>query len=215
MTITVLLADDHPVVRVGLRGMLEANEGFEIVGEAQSGQEAVEMADRLRPDVVLLDLRMAGLDGVAATERLCAPGNRHRPKVLILTTYGTDREIFRSVDAGASGYLLKDSSWEELAEAVRNVARGELVLPPPIVAKLVTRMRAPTVGVLTARECTVLTLVADGKTNAEIARQLRIGEPTVKTHLVRIFSKLGVGDRTAAVTTAIRQGILDDWIAES
>lgn len=209
MTIKVLLADDHPVVRVGLRGMFEADSEFEVVGEAQSGSEAVEMAERLRPDVVLLDLRMADIDGVAATERLRSRGDT--PKVLILTTYGTDREIFRAVDAGASGYLLKDSNWAELAEAVRSVARGETVLPPPIAAKLVTRLRAPTSGNLTAREIAVLELVAQGKTNAEVARRLCIGEPTVKTYLVRIFSKLDVGDRTAAVTTAIRQGILTGW----
>lgn len=209
MTIRVLLADDHPVVRAGLQGMFEADPEFELVGQAASGRAAVELAEALRPDVVLLDLRMADMDGVTATERMSAWASP--PKILILTTYGADREIFRAVAAGAAGYLLKDSTWEELAAAVRAVARGETALPPPIAAKLVSRMRAPSGTDLTSREISVLELVAEGMTNAEIGRKLHISEPTVKTYLVRVFAKLGVDDRTAAVTSAMRQGILSPW----
>ena len=209
MAIRILLADDHPVVRVGLRGMFEADPDFEVVGESGSGREAVEMAAALRPDVVLLDLRMNDMDGVEVTSRLCSWETP--PRVLMLTTFGTDKEIFRAVEAGAAGYLLKDSSWEQLSTAVRAVAKGETVLPPPITAKLVTRIRTPIGRDLTSREIAVLRLVAEGKTNAEIGRALHIGEPTVKTYLVRVFGKLDVGDRTAAVTTAIRRGILDGW----
>lgn len=209
MTIRVLLADDHPVVRAGLHGMFEADPEFEIVGQAACGRAAVELAERLRPDVVLLDLRMADMDGVTATEQMAAWASP--PQILILTTYGADREIFRAVAAGAAGYLLKDASWEELAEAVRAVARGDMALPPPIAAKLVDRMRRPGGTELSARETAVLELVAEGMTNVEIGRQLHISEPTVKTYLVRVFTKLGVDDRTAAVTTAIRQGILSEW----
>jgi DNA-binding NarL/FixJ family response regulator len=211
MTIRVLLADDHPVVRAGLQGMFEADPEFEVVGQAASGRAAVELAEALRPDVVLLDLRMADMDGVTATERMSAWPSP--PSVLILTTYGADREIFRAVAAGAAGYLLKDASWEELSQAVRSVARGETALPPPIAAKLVSRMRSAGGTELSSREVSVLGLVARGMTNAEIGRALHITEPTVKTYLVRVFTKLGVNDRTAAVTTAIRQGILSDWHA--
>lgn len=213
MTIRVLLADDHPVVRVGLQGMFEADPEFELVGQAASGQATVELAEMLRPDVVLLDLRMADMDGVTATERMS--GWSHPPKILILTTYGAAREIFRAVAAGAAGYLLKDATWEELAAAVRAVAKGETALPPPIAAKLVTRMRAPRGTELTAREVSVLELVAEGMTNAEIGRRLHISEPTVKTYLVRAFGKLGVDDRTAAVTSAMRQGILRTWHSDN
>jgi DNA-binding NarL/FixJ family response regulator len=213
MTIRVLLADDHPVVRAGLQGMFEADPEFEVVGQAASGRAAVQLAESLRPDVILLDLRMADMDGVTATEHMSAWASP--PKILILTTYGTDREIFRAVAAGAAGYLLKDASWEELSAAVRAVARGETALPPPIAAKLVNRMRSPGGTELSPREIAVLELVAEGMTNAEIGRKLRITEPTVKTYLVRIFTKLDVDDRTAAVTTAIRQGILGEWRADS
>jgi DNA-binding NarL/FixJ family response regulator len=205
--IRVLLADDHPVVREGLRALLAADGALDVVGEAASGEEAVTLADRLRPDVVLMDLRMPGhLDGASATARITAdlPGVR----VLILTTYDTDTDILRAVEAGATGYLLKDTPRRDLTDAVRSAARGETVLAPPVAAKLVTRMRAPAQDTLTPREVDVLRLVAQGHTNAAIGRELHIGEATVKSHLLHAFAKLGVGDRTAAVTVAIGRGIL-------
>jgi DNA-binding NarL/FixJ family response regulator len=206
MTIRVLLVDDHPVVRVGLRGMLEAEPDLAIVGEAASGDEALVLVAGLRPDVVLMDLRMPGTDGVTATARIGAefPGVR----VLVLTTYDTDGDILRAIEAGATGYLLKDTPLGPLTEAIRAAARGETVLAPPVVARLVTRMRAPATEQLTRREVEVLSLVSRGLSNAEIGRELYIGEATVKTHLLRAFAKLGVNDRTAAVTAALARGIL-------
>jgi DNA-binding NarL/FixJ family response regulator len=205
--VRVLLVDDHPVVREGLRALLGAEDDLDVVGEASSGEEAVVQAARLRPDVVLMDLRMpGGLDGAAATARILAEVEGTR--VLVLTTYDTDSDILRAVEAGATGYLLKDTPRRQLADAVRAAARGETVLAPPVAAKLVTRMRRPAPVLLTARELDVLRLVARGYTNAEIGRRLDIGAATVKSHLLRVFAKLGVDDRTAAVTTAIEQGIL-------
>jgi DNA-binding NarL/FixJ family response regulator len=201
--IRLLLADDHPVVRVGLRGMLEAADDLEIVGEASSGDEALVLATSLRPDVVLMDLRMpGGMDGAAATGRIVdrLPGTR----VLILTTYDTDTDILRAVEAGATGYLLKDTPIDTLIEAVRAAARGETVLA----ARLATRRKTPPAEQLTPRELGVLRLVARGLSNAEIGRELFIGEATVKTHLLRVFGKLGVNDRTAAVTAALSRGVL-------
>jgi DNA-binding NarL/FixJ family response regulator len=202
----ILIVDDHPVVRAGLHGMLSAEPDLEVVAEAADGEEAVGLAASLSPDVVLMDLRMAGLDGVAATTRITAesPG----VKVLILTTYDTDADIVRAVEAGASGYLLKDTPRGELADAVRAAARGETVLAPRVAAKLVSRMRTPPAQPLTPRETEVLALVARGLANAEIGRELFISEATVKTHLVRAFGKLGVDDRTAAVTKAMGLGLL-------
>ena len=202
----ILIVDDHPVVRAGLRGMLSASPDLAVVGEASDGEEAVRLAASLRPDVVLMDLRMAGLDGVGATARITSevPGVR----VLILTTYDTDADILRAVEAGASGYLLKDTPREELADAIRSAARGETVLGPQVAAKLVNRLRVPAVQPLTPREVEVLGLVARGLSNADIGRELFISEATVKTHLVRVFGKLGVDDRTAAVTTALGLGLL-------
>ncbi len=204
--IRVLLADDHPVVRSGLAALLEVEEDLEIAGEAGDGEEAVSLAKVLRPDVVLMDLRMPRLDGAAATARIVAevPGT----KVLILTTYDTDADIVRAVEAGATGYLLKDTPRRELADAVRAAARGETVLAPPVAAKLVTRMRSPAPEALTPRELQVLAGVARGLTNADIGRDLFISESTVKTHLLKVFAKLGVDDRTRAVTVALERGLL-------
>lgn len=201
----LLVADDHPVVRQGLRALLSAEDDLEVVGEAASGSEALRLARSLHPDVVLIDLRMPELDGTRATEAI----TRELPevRVLILTTYDTDADILRAVEAGATGYLLKDAAPEQLAGAVRAAARGETVLAAPVAAKLVTRMRSGGPE-LTMREVEVLALVARGLSNAEIGRELFIGEATVKTHLLRVFGKLGVTDRTAAVTTAIASGIL-------
>ena len=202
----ILIVDDHPVVRAGLTGMLAAEPDLDVVAEAADGAEAVRLALELAPDVVLMDLRMAGLDGVEATARLAAEAPAI--KVLILTTYDTDADIVRAVEAGATGYLLKDTPRADLAEAVRLAARGETVLAPAVAAKLVSRMRRPAAQPLTPREREVLELVARGLANAEIGRELFISEATVKTHLVRVFGKLGVDDRTAAVTKAMAQGLL-------
>ena len=207
--IRVLLVDDHPVVRTGVRGMLAAEPDIDVVGEAGSGVDAVTMAARLRPDVVLMDLRMPELDGVAATGRILA--DRPQTRVVVLTTYETDADILRAVEAGAAGYLLKDASPEELSRAIRAAARGETVLAPPVAARLVRSVRQPAPRTpLSAREIEVLRLVGRGLTNAEIGKELYIGEATVKTHLLRAFTKLGVSDRTAAVTTALASGVLGE-----
>jgi len=204
--IRLLIADDHPVVRAGLLGMLGSEGDFEVVGEARDGQEAVAKAALLEPDVVLMDLRMPNLDGVSATTRIRA--RQPHTQVLVLTTYDTDDDILRAVDAGAVGCLLKDAPREELFRAVRAAARGESVLAPPVLARLLSRMRAPAAEALSAREVEVLTLVARGAANKAVARELYISETTVKTHLSHIFTKLGVDDRTAAVTVALDRGIL-------
>jgi DNA-binding NarL/FixJ family response regulator len=203
---TVLLVDDHPVVREGFRGMLTAESDLSVVGEAGSGAEAIAMTQSLRPDVVLMDLRMPDVDGVTATERILAALPQTR--VLVVTTYESDTDILRAVEAGAAGYLLKDASRAELAAAVRDAARGKTVLAPSVANRLVRWVRQPPAATLSTREIEVLTHVANGKTNADIGRLLHISEATVKTHLLRVFAKLGVSDRTAAVTTAMGLGIL-------
>ncbi len=204
--IRVMLADDHPVVREGLRGMLAAEPDIEVVAQAASGAEAIAMAARHQPDVVLMDLRMPGGDGVEATTAIlgATPGVR----VVVLTTYETDADIVRAVEAGAVGYLLKDTPIAELGDAIRAAARGETVLAPSVAGRLVTHVRRPRREVLSVRETEVLALVARGLTNAEIGGRLFIGEATVKTHLLRSFAKLGVSDRTAAVTHAIALGVI-------
>jgi DNA-binding NarL/FixJ family response regulator len=204
--ITIMLVDDHPVVREGLRGMLEAEPDLSVVGEAGSGAEALALARVHRPDVILMDLRMPGTDGVWATERILAEAASS--KVVVLTTYETDADILRAVEAGAAGYLLKDASRAELAGAIRAAARGETVLAPSVASRLVQRVRKPAAPSLSARELEVLALVATGSTNAEIGAALHITEATVKTHLLRAFGKLDVSDRTAAVTTAMALGLL-------
>jgi DNA-binding NarL/FixJ family response regulator len=206
VSIRVLLVDDHPVVRSGLAGLLAAEPDLEVVGEAGDGAAAVDAAAALRPDVVLMDLRMPVLDGAGATERIRAtcPGTA----VLVLTTYDTDGDIVRAVEAGATGYLLKDAPRAELVDAVRAAARGETVLAAPVAARLVRRVRTPPDAAPSPRELEVLAGVARGLTNAEIGRELFIGEATVKTHLLRLFAKLGVDDRTRAVTVALERGLL-------
>ncbi|MFC4854236.1 response regulator [Actinophytocola glycyrrhizae] len=204
--IRVVLVDDHPVVREGLRGMLEAEPDLTVVGEAGSGEEAVALARTVEADVILMDLRMRDLDGVGATARILA--EHPARKVVVLTTYETDADILRAVEAGAVGYLLKDASRADLANAIRAAARGETVLAPSVAGRLVDQVRRPERQTLSAREVEVLGLVAKGLTNADIGRALHISEATVKTHLLRSFGKLGVSDRTAAVTTAMSLGLL-------
>jgi DNA-binding NarL/FixJ family response regulator len=200
------VVDDHPVVRGGVVGWLAAQPDIDDVGVAGDGLEGLAAVAEHGPDVVLMDLRMPRMDGVAATERITAAHPAVR--VLVLTTYDTDADIVRAVEAGATGYLLKDTPLPQLAEAVRAAARGETVLAPPVAARLVSRMRAPAVEAPTARELEVLAGVARGLTNAEIGRELFIGEATVKTHLLRVFAKLGVDDRTRAVMVAVERGLL-------
>jgi DNA-binding NarL/FixJ family response regulator len=204
--IRLLIADDHPVVRDGLRAMLATQPDMELVGEAATGTEAVTQARGMRPDVVLMDLQMPGLDGpgAIATLREQAPEVR----VLVLTTYGTDADITRAVDAGATGYLLKDAPREQLFGAIRAAARGESVLSPSVATRVLGRMRAPAEEALSPRELEILQAVARGLSNKDIGRQLYVSEATVKTHLLRVFSKLGVDDRTAAVTVALERGII-------
>jgi DNA-binding NarL/FixJ family response regulator len=206
VTIRLLIADDHPVVRDGLRGMLASEADFEVVGEAGSGAEAVRLTERERPDVVLMDLQMPEVDGATATAEIA----RRFPetRVLVLTTYDTDADILRAVEAGATGYLLKDTPRERLFPAIRSAARGETVLAPAVATRLVNRMRVPAEEALTSREIEVLELVARGASNADAAATLFISEATVKTHLLHIFGKLGVDDRTAAVVQALQRGII-------
>jgi DNA-binding NarL/FixJ family response regulator len=204
--IRVLVVDDHPVVRSGLAGMLDVEDDLEVVGEAADGEEALARVAALLPDVVLMDLRMPRLDGAGATALILA--GYPSVRVLVLTTYSTDTDIVRAVEAGATGYLLKDTPRAQLVDAVRAASRGETVLAPPVAARLVSRMRTPVADALTPREVEVLAAVARGLSNGEIGRVLFIGEATVKTHLLRVFAKLGVDDRTRAVTVAMERGIL-------
>ncbi|MET7890406.1 response regulator transcription factor [Streptomyces mirabilis] len=206
--ITLLIVDDHPVVRDGLRGMFESAPGFTVLGEAANGVEAVALTASLDPDVVLTDLRMPGGSGVEAIAELTRRGAR--AKVLVLTTYDTDSDTLPAIEAGATGYLLKDAPREELFTAVRAAAQGRTVLSPAVASRLVSAVRAPapTQDSLSAREREVLALVAKGTSNREIARVLFISEATVKTHLTHLYAKLGVNDRAAAVAVAYDRGIL-------
>ena len=205
--IRIVLADDHPVVREGLRGMLAAEPGLEVVGEAGSGSEAVALVGRLRPDVVLMDLRMPGGDGVEAITKIRASGDSGA-RIIVLTTYDTDADILRAVEAGAAGYLLKDSPRADLLRAIRAAARGETVLAPAVAGRLISRVREPRAEALSARETEVLALVARGLTNVQIGRALYVSEATVKTHLMRACTKLGVTGRAAAVAKAMQTGAL-------
>jgi DNA-binding NarL/FixJ family response regulator len=204
--IRLLVADDHPVVRDGLRAMLATQPDLELVGEAATGTQAVQRVRALRPDVVLMDLQMPELDGPAAIAALREQAPEVR--VLVLTTYGTDADITRAVDAGATGYLLKDAPREQLFGAIRAAAKGESVLSPSVATRVLGRMRAPAEEALSPRELEILAAVARGLSNKQIGRRLYVSEATVKTHLLRIFSKLGVDDRTAAVTAALERGII-------
>lgn len=206
--VRTLVADDHPVVRQGVASLLATTPDFEVVGQAADGREAVEQALRLRPGLVVLDLRMPVLDGVGATARLRA--ELPEARVVVLTTYESDDDILAAIEAGASGYLLKAAPEAELLAGLRSVVAGQVALAPSMAAALVVRARrqaAPTTP-LTPRETEVLALVATGCSNPEIGRRLFIGEATVKTHLLRTFEKLGVDDRTRAVTLALERGWL-------
>jgi len=206
MTIRLLVVDDHPVVRNGLRGMLAGDPDFEVVGEAADGAEALVLAETTQADVVLMDLRMPTMDGVTAIGRLRAAGVPAR--VLVLTTYDTDSDVVPAIEAGATGYLLKDAPREELFRAVRAAARGEAVLSPSVATRLLGQVRSPAREPLSQRELEVLGLIASGHNNREAAAQLFISEATVKTHLLHVYAKLGVKDRAAAVAAAFERGLL-------
>ncbi|MBF0697958.1 response regulator transcription factor [Actinomyces bowdenii] len=220
--VRVLVADDHPVVRLGIVGMLLDQEDLEVVGQAHDGAEAISLAEELGPDVVLMDLRMPVLDGVEATRRIASRTSGAR--VVVLTTYDTDGDILRAVEAGAIGYLLKDSPRNDILAAVRAAAVGRSALSPAVSTRLVgaarSRGAAPAAGrragtmrsgpvAISPRERQVLAAVARGLSNSQIGRELFITEATVKTHLLRVYGKLGVDTRTAAVTEALRRGLLD------
>jgi len=205
--IRVLVVDDHPVVRDGLRGVLDAEPDMQVVGEAAHGAEALARIPDAAPDVVLMDLRMPVMGGVEAIAalRAAAPGVR----VLVLTTFDTDRDVLPAVEAGATGYLLKDTPRDELLRAVRAAHRGEAVLSPAVAGRLMGQVRRPAPDALSAREIEVLRLVAAGSTNREAARALFISEATVKTHLLHVYAKLEVRDRASAVAAGYRLGLLE------
>ncbi len=204
--IRLLIVDDHPVVRDGLRGLFADDPDFQVVGEAANGAEAVARVERLGADVVLMDLRMPKMGGVEAITRLrrTAPAVR----VLVLTTYDTDSDVLPAIEAGATGYLLKDAPREELVRAVRAAFAGEAVLSPAVASRLMGQVRKPPPEALSQRELEVLALIADGATNREAAAKLFVSEATVKTHLLHIYEKLGVRDRAAAVAEAYRRRLL-------
>lgn len=213
----VLLADDHPIVRAGLRVLLESR-GIDVAGEASDGLAAVEQATRTRPAVVVMDLSMPGLDGFAATQRILRAVPEAR--VLVLTTYASEADALRAMDAGATGYLLKDAPPDDIVAGVRSVAAGVPALAPAIAEHVLRRLRGGHAangqpGALTTRELEILAHVAEGRSNKAIAKVLHISEATVKTHLLHAFEKLGVDDRTAAVTVAMSRGILRSFVARA
>ncbi|MFI9814258.1 response regulator [Saccharothrix variisporea] len=216
MTVRVVLVDDQDLVRAGFRVILGTEDGVEVVGEARDGAEAVEVVGRLRPDVVLMDVQMPVLDGLEATRRILGPAGADSPiKVVILTTFDREDYLFEALRAGASGFLLKNSSPEDLVDAVRVVARGDALLSPEVTRRVIARFTTPAPDAparrppeLTDREFEVLVHLARGASNAEIAAALYLGETTVKTHVSRILAKLGLRDRTHAVVFAYEQGIV-------
>jgi len=214
--IKLIVADDHALARGGLKAMLGAEDDLEVVGEAADGGEAVDLALKLRPDVVVMDIRMPKVDGIEATRRLRA--HNGAPNVLVLTTFDLDEYVYEALRAGAGGFMLKDAAPSQLAEAVRTVAAGESLLAPAVTRRLVERFvrRPPADAVreqefadLTDRELEVLTLIARGLSNAEIGEQLFLSEATVKTHVTRILSKLGLRDRVQAVVRAYESGLVE------
>jgi len=204
--ISILIVDDHPVVRTGLRAVIESQDDLVVVGEASTGEEGVRRAALDEPDLVLMDLQMPGGGGVMATRQITSLDPA--PHVMILTTYDTDADVLAALDAGAVGYLLKDAPPEVLFASIRTAAAGEMTLAPAVATKLVARVARPARDALTARELEVLELLAEGIANKEIANQLLVSEATVKTHLVHIFTKLGVDTRTAAVAVAVDRGLI-------
>ncbi len=218
MTTRVLLVDDQPLLRTGFRMILSAESDLTVVGEAGNGASAVEIARRLRPDVVLMDIRMPGMDGIQATRALAGPGVEDPIKVLILTTFGLDEYVVESLRAGASGFLLKDAPPEDLVEAIRIVAAGEALLAPSVTRRLLDRVASrlppanentiPALSELTERELEVLKLVARGMSNAEIAEKLVVSETTVKTHVSRVLAKLDLRDRVQAVILSYETGLV-------
>jgi DNA-binding NarL/FixJ family response regulator len=206
MPISILIVEDQRIVREGLRAVLEDESEIAIVGEAANGQEAIDLFARLRPDVVLMDLQMPLVDGPEATRRIreLAP-DAH---ILVLTTYATDEFIFKALRAGAKGYLLKDASVDELLGAIRSVHAGQTLLAPTVAARLVVGVSTGGPEALTPRELEVLTLVGQGRSNAEIATLLAIAPRTAKVHVQNILSKLGATNRTEAVSLAVRQGLI-------
>ena len=204
--IRLLIVDDHPVVRDGLRGLFAGDPGFQVVAEASDGSDAIARADAFRPDVVLMDLHMPGLDGVSATREIV---NRALgAKVLVVTTYDTESDVLPAIEAGATGYVLKDTPRDDLRAAVRAAAAGETVLSPPVARQLVGQVREPARGTLSERELEILKLVAGGATNKAVAAELFISEATVKTHLLHAYEKLGVHHRATAVAAAYERGLL-------
>jgi DNA-binding NarL/FixJ family response regulator len=204
--IRVLIADDHPVVRDGLRGLFTNDPAFEVVGEAANGREAVSRTEAFRPDVVLMDLRMPEQDGVSATKEIV--DRKLGAQVLILTTFDTESDVLHAIEAGAIGYLLKDTPRDELSRAVRAAANGESVLSPPVARQLMGGLRNPAPSTLSDRELEILRIVARGATNKAAAAQLFISEATIKTQLLHIYDKLGVNDRAAAVAVGYERGLL-------
>jgi DNA-binding NarL/FixJ family response regulator len=204
--IRLLIVDDHPVVRNGLSGMFAGEADFEVVGEAADGSEAVRRARALTPDVILMDLRMPEMDGVSAIAALAAAGVPAR--VLVLTTYDTDGDVLSAIEAGATGYMLKDAPAADLFKAVRAAANGKATLSPSVATRVVGQMRAPAQEPISQRELEVLTLISRGLSNRDAAAQLFISTATVKTHLVHIYEKLDVNDRAAAVAEAFNRGLL-------
>ena len=204
--IRVLVADDHPIVRGGIVALLESADDLSVVGEASTGLQAVEFALEHEPDIVLMDLQMPALSGAEATARILEqrPGIR----VIVLTTYESDSAILQAIEAGASGYLLKAAPAGEILAGIRSVAAGDVALAPSIAAMLVNRVKTPAGPTLSARETEVLALVAQGKSNPAIAQALFVSEATIKTHLLHVFEKLNVSDRTRAVTKAMELGLL-------
>jgi len=209
-TIRVLIADDHAIVRKGICALLATEPGIEVVAEAEDGQEAVDQAERVQPDVVLMDLVMPGTDGLEATRRITAM--QPKARILVLTSFAGDDKVFPAIKAGALGYLLKDSRPEELVEAIQQVYQGESSLHPSIARKLLRELaepvgQGPAVDTLTERELEVLCLVAQGHSNREISNQLTISEATVRTHVSNILSKLNLDSRTQAALYALREGL--------
>jgi DNA-binding NarL/FixJ family response regulator len=211
--VTVVIVDDHQIVREGIRHMLSGESDFRVVGEAADGHEGVEMIRELSPDVALMDLQMPLLDGVGALKKLSE--GTSTTAVLVVTTYDTDADIFNAIDAGAAGYLLKDTPAKQLFEAVRAAARGEPALGPKVASRLMGELRRGDPVLLTPREIDVLGLAGEGFSNREIAQHLHIGQATVKSHLVHIYRKLDVDDRTHAVTVALQRGLIRLGTGES